>query len=471
MDLSVHVLIIEDSEDDALLLLRELRRGGYAPVHMRVDTSADLEQALDTHAWDIIIADYAMPRFSAPAALQLVQQRGLNVPFIIVSGAIGEETAVAAMKAGAHDYLLKHNLARLVPAVDRELREVQSRVARKHAEQALQESEARFRQIFEAAPMGVAVVNLEDRLLKVNTTFKKMLGYTEEELIGCPLAAITHPEDVDVDAILTRGASRSSQAEKRLLRKNQELLWAKVTTTVMRSEQGALVHGLHVVEDITDRKRVDVVLEAERRRVAYDLHDGLAQIAAAVHQHLQVFAYYQQPRNAQAQQELDDALMLAQRLVRETRRMIAGLRPTMLDDLGLAAALHHQVEALQSEGWRITMDDNMGTDRLAPAVETALFWVAQEALTNIRKHAGSTRADIRLHRTETHVRLAIQDYGCGFQLAETPKQARYGEQVGLLGMQERIALVGGHCTIESQSGVGTWIIATMPLQPFVDEEP
>ena len=113
MNSQLRMLIVEDSENDLLLLLRELRRGGYVLDYVRVETAGEMQAALDRQTWDIVIADYTLPRFSAPAALQLLQQQQQDLPFIIVSGTIGEETAVAAMKAGAHDYLLKDNLARL----------------------------------------------------------------------------------------------------------------------------------------------------------------------------------------------------------------------------------------------------------------------------------------------------------------------------------------------------------------------
>uniref|UniRef100_A0ACD5GZS6 Response regulator n=1 Tax=Desertifilum tharense IPPAS B-1220 TaxID=1781255 RepID=A0ACD5GZS6_9CYAN len=129
----LRVLLVEDSEDDAELLLCELERNGCQTLHLRVDTAPAMQTALETQQWDIVIADYSMPQFSAIAYLQLLQSKQLDLPFIIVSGSIGEETAVAAMKAGAHDYLIKGNLARLVPAIEREIREAQLRSERRQA--------------------------------------------------------------------------------------------------------------------------------------------------------------------------------------------------------------------------------------------------------------------------------------------------------------------------------------------------
>ena len=134
----LQVLIVEDSEDDAELLAIELKRGGYQPIYQRVETELGMQAALDKQiSWDIVLADYALPHFSAIAALDVLKNYQLDLPFIIVSGKIGEDTAIAAMKAGAHDYLLKGKLARLVPAVERELREAVLRQEHRRAQERL----------------------------------------------------------------------------------------------------------------------------------------------------------------------------------------------------------------------------------------------------------------------------------------------------------------------------------------------
>ena len=113
----LRVLIVEDSEDDTLLIVRELRKGGLTPEHRRVDSPATLQAALDEAAWDIVITDHKLPEFGSEAAIRQVKETGRDLPIIIVSGSIGEEVAVAAMKSGAHDYIMKGNMSRLVPAV------------------------------------------------------------------------------------------------------------------------------------------------------------------------------------------------------------------------------------------------------------------------------------------------------------------------------------------------------------------
>jgi light-regulated signal transduction histidine kinase (bacteriophytochrome) len=142
----LRLLLVEDSEDDTLHLLRALRKGGYAPLTERVETPEDMTAALQRGQWDIVISDYVLPRFSGLAALAILRQSGLDLPFIVVSGKIGEEVAVGAMKAGAHDYILKSSLARLAPAVERELRDAEVRGERKRAKEALKRSHEELEQ-------------------------------------------------------------------------------------------------------------------------------------------------------------------------------------------------------------------------------------------------------------------------------------------------------------------------------------
>lgn len=146
MTVPIRVLFVEDSEDDVLLLLRELRRSGYTPLHHRVDTALTFTQALAEQTWDLIIADYSLPQFSGLAALKLVNERQLDLPFLIISGIIDEQIAVEAMKNGAHDYLMKDNLKRLAPAVERELREAAVRWQQRAAEAELTARQAFLRE-------------------------------------------------------------------------------------------------------------------------------------------------------------------------------------------------------------------------------------------------------------------------------------------------------------------------------------
>ena len=148
---SLKVLSIEDSEDDALLVMRELRRGGFTVVWERVETAEDLQKALAKQTWDVIISDYHLPKFDASRALQIVKHDFPDLPFIVVSGLIGETSAVELMKAGAHDYLMKGSLTRLAEAVRREIREAQIRLERQRSKQELDSAQERLQLAIEGS--------------------------------------------------------------------------------------------------------------------------------------------------------------------------------------------------------------------------------------------------------------------------------------------------------------------------------
>ncbi len=339
---------------------------------------------------------------------------------------------------------------------------------RVQAEKALKESERHFRNIFAEVPIGMAIVDLDGRALQVNKAFCEMLGYEEPELLGSSFSAITHPDDIGADTLLAdkalAGEMGSYKVEKRYLKKNQETLWTDLTATILRNHRGEAIYGLVMLENIIERKRAKL-LEEERYHVAYELHDGLAQVAVSVHQHLQALASHYHPRSPQARQELNTALELAQRSVREARRLIAGLRPTVLDDFGLAMALRLQIEAQRNDGWTILFEEALGPERLPRSIETTLFGVAQEALTNVHKHSRTTRTRLALKRQEANICLEVQDWGCGFEPRTLFKVYSPGEHVGIRTMQERVELLGGRFLVSSHPGFGTLVVAEVPLPP------
>jgi PAS domain S-box-containing protein len=181
----LRVLIIEDSEDDALLILRELRRGGYEPAYERVETAETFETALKSGPWDIIISDYILPKFSGSAALTIFKESGLDLPFIIVSGNIGEDIAVEAMKAGARDYIIKGNLTRLVQAVVRELREAELRHERRAAQRRLDEQQRHLDAFFRHSVTPVVFLDRNFNFIRVNEAYASTCGRTVSDFEGC----------------------------------------------------------------------------------------------------------------------------------------------------------------------------------------------------------------------------------------------------------------------------------------------
>jgi PAS domain S-box-containing protein len=520
---------------------------------------------------------------------------------------------------------------------------------RKRAEEALKESEERFRATFEQAAVGVAHVGADGRWLRVNNRLCEITGYPREELLEMTFQDITHPDDLqkDLDHLrqLLAGELRIYSTEKRYLRKDSSVVWINLTVSAVVDTSGQMKYFIAVVEDVTERKKAEEALrrslnallmlyetgqlvssslkreeigsrlleiigrisdttaavihlsddgkrlhawraigpesllasvrnepearaarqvafeakeerllemegldlqekrfagvflplrvrdrvigvleiyglkhlaesgavetfaslanqaasalenaqlyeeiaehrrrlqdlvgklvmaqEEERRRVAYEVHDGLAQVAAAAYQHLQNFAADNPPSSTRGEDELDQALGMLQHTVEEARNVVADLRPTVLDDFGLATALRLQVERLSGEGLRASYEESLGRERLPEVVETALFRVAQEALTNVRRHARTDRAHVSLERRGQAVRLQVRDWGQGFVADGVTGGTGPGEKVGLHSMRERVALLGGHFEIHSKPGAGTVVVAEVPLQEETDTE-
>ena len=385
---SLRVLIVEDSPDDAELMLIELRRGGFDPSWQRVESAAALRDALAHEPWEVILWDYTLPGFDAMAALALLTQTAKDLPFLVVSGTIGEEQAAQLMKAGADDYLLKGNLARLASAVDRTLREAAERRARRvaeierdrllgqlrlqierlplayilfdadyrvldwnpaaekvfgytkeemvgqvalnvivplpirdqlqdilrriragdmdarsvnenrtkdgriitcewfntplmdpdgrfvgvislaqditermRAEEALRESEERFRGTFENAAVGIAHEDADGRFLRVNETYCGIVGYTREELLARTFHDITYPEDLAAEleqfTRLMRGELSRYSLEKRYIRKDGSIVWIDMSSSLQRDAAGGHAYAIAILQDISDRKRLE----------------------------------------------------------------------------------------------------------------------------------------------------------------------------------------------------------------------
>jgi len=269
MSVPLRVLILEDRATDAELMLHELRRAGFSPDWKLVETEAEYLAHLEP-APDVILADYSLPQFDAQRALELLQSRGLDIPFLIVSGNIGEEIAVSAMRRGADDYVLKDRLARLGQAVSNALALRRQRQEKQQAEATLRERDDRFRAPFQQAAVGMALVGLDGRWLMVNQSLCDSLGYSRPELSTRTCKENIHPDDLSADqgsmTLLLAGDIQSDSLEQRFLRRDGTYIWCKVTRSLLRNFSGRPESFITVVEDIHEHKRAnDALRESEER--------------------------------------------------------------------------------------------------------------------------------------------------------------------------------------------------------------
>ncbi len=261
--LPLRVLIVEDSDDDCALLLRELKRGGYEPTHHRVETEEALRAALARQEWDIVFADYTMPQFSGTQALALVRGAGLDIPFIFVSGTIGEDTAVAALKAGAQDYIMKGSYKRLLPAVDRELRDVAVKRERRRAEVERRRADARFRNILTMAADAVVAVDADQRITVFNHGAERIFGYRSEEVEGQLLDVLLPSRFVTPHRKLMHQFADSPQTARRVHERSEIYGRRKdgsefpAEATISKLVEGGTTTFTVFLRDISERKRAE----------------------------------------------------------------------------------------------------------------------------------------------------------------------------------------------------------------------
>jgi two-component system phosphate regulon sensor histidine kinase PhoR len=276
MKTALNILLIEDSEDDAFLLLRELSKGGYEPHVERVETEEVMRQALARQQWDVITSDYNMPQFSALEALRILQESGIDLPFIVVSGKIGEDLAVAAMKAGAHDYVMKNNLSRLVPAIDRELREAEERRKRRQAEIALKNQFSQISTIFDSMNAVVYVADLETyELLYMNKYGSQLFGGNWQNK-SC--YTVLQTGRVSPCAFCTNDQLlRDGKPSQPLITEFQSSVngtWYQCLDRIIEWPDGRLVR-MEIAIDITERKEMERLKDEMISAVSHEMRTPL----------------------------------------------------------------------------------------------------------------------------------------------------------------------------------------------------
>jgi PAS domain S-box-containing protein len=266
----LRVLFIEDSPYDAKLLEHTMRQGGLDVFSRRVETADEMREALRQQEWDIVLSDHHLPQFSAPAALELLKQSGLELPFIVVSGSMGEEAAVAAMRQGVNDYLTKGNLARLIPTIERELREVQSRRERRKAEQDIRQLAA----LVQSSGDAILSMTVDGVMTSWNPAAERLFGWSAIEAIGRPASSLAPPDRVaEWNEIMERlrGGAQLEQFETVRVSKEGKQIEVSVSLSPIHDQSGQLIGASKTVRDITERKHLEDQFRQAQRRLQHVL--------------------------------------------------------------------------------------------------------------------------------------------------------------------------------------------------------
>jgi PAS domain S-box-containing protein len=492
MGVPIRLLLVEDSEDDAQLLLRELKRGGYEPAHERVATEASLAAALDRQSWDLVIGDHSMPGFSGIAALVLVRGRGLDVPFICVSGTITEDMAVAAMKAGASDWVSKGQLKRLLPAVDRELREAKGRAT-------LRATEVSYGTLVEHAPVGIYRSNPDGKFLAVNSALVRLLGYeSADEVLGLNMSRDVYADPAERQRLLDRDTYTDreyDEVEATWKRKDGRLLTVQLSVRAVRNGSGKVEYYETFVRDVTEQRRLQTQLVQSQKMeavgrlaggIAHDFNNLLTVITTSCDLLLEDLTASDPKREdvEQVRQAADGAAALTRQLLAFSRQQVLApqivnlgdvvygvekmLRRVIGEDVDLVTVLGPDAGAVKADVGQIEQVLMNLAVNARDAMPTGGKLTIETA--NV-EHDPDYAREQEAAAVSRFVMLAVSDSGTGMDEATkarifepffTTKELGKGTGLGLATVYGIVRQSGGFIWVYSEPGLGTTFKIYLP---------
>jgi PAS domain S-box-containing protein len=490
----LRVLLVEDSAEDAERMLAEIRRAGYEPVAERVETRGALVEALRRGGWDVVLSDYNLPEFQGPGALQATKDWGGDVPFLLVSGAIGEQLAVQAVKAGADDYVMKDNLARLVPAIERAMREARGRAERRLAEGRLRESEERYRRFFEEDLTGDFVADATGRVLACNPAYAGMFGFASvADAQGAPLPVLPRdPAERRELLSLLRRRGKLEYYEAALERHDGSPVHVVANVIGSYDADGELQEIRGYLFDDTERKRLEQQLRrAQKMEAVGRLAGGIAHdfnnLLTAILGYSALLMHRFSPKDplrehaSEIQRAGERASALVRQLLAYSRRQV--LQPSVLDPNTVVEGVEDLLRRVVGEDVEL----RLALDREVPFVRADRGQLEQ-VLLNLAVNArdamprgGCLTIETRGAEVEAggeaslepgrYVVLSVADTGCGmdettrahvFEPFFTTKGPGKGTGLGLATVYGIVRQSGGRVSFESEVGRGTTFRVHLP---------
>ena len=481
----LRILQTEASERDAALILRLLERAEYQFQIESVQNGEPLRAALKAKPWELIICGYQAGLFGALQALDIVRNSGADVPLVIASRTIDDDTAVQLIQSGAHDYVTIDNLSRLIPIIERETRNAAAR--RRHSEvvAALQESEERLTIALAASKMGVWEWDLNTNALYWSEECYAIMNLAEFDGTLDSFLRIVEPLDHArvwraIEAAVTR---QTTFAVEFRFNRDGQTRWLSNFGKLKCDAAGQPSRLIGTVEDITGRKEAEETMartihqlqeltgnyrlllgqlssvrEEERAHLSRELHDQLGQTLTTLK--IKTYLVEQALKKGEigvALQGVDGSVANIDAVIEMVRGIATELRPPLLDQVGLAAALEWQVDRFaRQHGMDMIIDLPPSEPRLTETQKISAFRIAQESLTNIVRHAGTKTVKVSLVEDSNSVRLIIEDIGVGFQPGEVIGS------LGIFGMRERARLIDASFSIHSNPDQGTTVELIIP---------
>ena len=477
----LRVLFVDDNPDDTGLLLREIRKAGYEVTHERVDTAAGLEEALARGRWDVVLADYSMPHFDGLRALALARSRGHDGPFILVSGTIGEDVAVESMKAGADDYVMKGSLTRLVPAIEREVREAENRRQRTAGKRALEISQQRFRALFEVSADGFLLASAEGVVSAANPAAEAILGTPSSTFVGRNIADMLPPEHRERLGTVIRASAGTSGTneplEVTLPRRSgpPRLLQIHLRFLADRDEPSSLAI---IVHDATAEREAELrKQEAERSAFAAQL---AAYVAHELNTPLQNIALLTNAaRRFGEHQELTKRLDRIDAQRRRAAEIITDVMrlgrsgPLHLEEADLRSIVEVAVAQVQPHRKpHVRLETHLGDSPVGIRGDVLQL---QQVLVNLLSNAfqatetGSVR--VAIESSDSKRSVSVSDTGQGmspetigrlFQPFFTTKRQGGGTGLGLAFSKRIVEAHGGSIQVVSELGKGSTFTVVLP---------
>jgi PAS domain S-box-containing protein len=495
--MELRVLIVDDTPLEMRLVVREIERAGYRVTFECVQTTDALRDALARAPWDVIISDYYIGDFSARAALDILRETGLDVPFLIVSATVGEEAAVALLKAGAHDYVPKDRLARLVPALERGIRDGEDRRERRRAEEALRQSEAQYRSLFESAVFGIYRASREGAFLTINPALVSMLGYDSmDELLAVDMPSLFVEPEVGLD-FFRRSYEQGQIAGVEALwqRKNGDHIRVRLTGRLTRDPASGEAVFEVIAEDITERTRLQQQLhQAQKMEAVGQLAGGIAHdfnnMLTAILGYADLLTDQIGPDKPigrdlrEIRVAAERAAALTQQLLAFSRKQVIAVTPVNLT--ALVRNVEPMLRRLLPETIRIScglgepLDVVLGDVTQLENLLINLSVNARDAmprggtLTIATRNASLDEVFVRTHPGSSagaFAALVVSDNGTGmspevvrriFEPFFTTKERGRGTGLGLAAVYGTVKQLGGYIDVESEPGRGTTFTSYFP---------